>query len=489
MKKWLVFILAMLCVFSVVACSGSKKPNTQETTQNTDDSDSAESLSPVPDDLDYNNIQINFGIREREDIAFEIDPEANSVDKMSSAISTRNELAENKLNVDIAIRNMPGLWAQQNEYMTAVRNSDRSGGDDMLDVLFGANYSLVPLMLEGYFVNLYDSQKLQYLDLNSSWWNANFIDECSYANKLYMVEGELTLTMLDSAFVVFCDTVNFKNLTEGDDLYGVVRDMEWTLEKMDEYVAGFGTQDLDADQRASNGDFFGMISPAFSCGRDGFPTAFGVKVVSKDESGKIVPTFSKEVNVNIYSDFYRFVNENEGVWVNGNNDGAREECRNMFTNGQTVFITELLNYASILRSQNRDYGIFPLPMYNTDQASYYTQSEAVHSQISVMKNSTKLEAISALLEEMGFQTHDSVLDEYYDMVKYRNNREPESVEMLNLILSSVTSSFGSQFSTEIGSPFPTPIGSQENITSNLEGQEDRITALMNTLKRKIQALE
>ena len=165
-----------------------------------------------------------------------------------------------------------------------------------------------------------------------------------------------------------------------------------------------------------------MVSPAFSSGRDGFPTAFGVTVVSKDADGKITTTFTRETNVDIYADFYRFVHDNEGVVVNGNNDGAREECREMFTTGNTVFITELLTYAGKLRSQERDYGIFPLPMYDESQSDYRTLSEAVHSQIAIMAGSEKAEAVSALLEELGYQTRATVMDVFYETVNYRNNR-------------------------------------------------------------------
>ena len=231
-----------------------------------------------------------------------------------------------------------------------------------------------------------------------------------------------------------------------------------------------------------------MVSPAFSCGRDGFPTAFGVTVISKDATGKITTTFVSEHNVDIYTRFYRFVNQNEGVYVNGNNDGAREECRDMFTGGQTVFITELLNYAGTLRTQERDYGIFPLPMFDSSQDDYHTLSEAVHSQISIMAASQKIEAASALLEELGYQTRTLVIDEYFETVKYRNNREPESVEMLNIILDSVTSTFGTEFSSVIRSPFPTPIGTTENV-SDLKTQEESIIRLMNTVKSKLQELK
>ena len=432
---------------------------------------------------------LNIGVRDRDDIAFELDPERNTVDKLVTAIDNRNRYAEDKLKVSMRLRTLPGNFVQSADFITSVRNSASSGGDEMLDVLFGPNYSLVPLMSEGLFLNLYDSTQAKFLDLESDYWNTSFVEECTYetasGGKLYMLEGELTLTMLDSSFVLFCDTANFKAKLEGEDLYSVVRDGEWTFEKLEEYVTELGWVSTD-DVRSSD-DFFGMVSPAFSCGRDGFPTAFGVTVVSKDSSGKIVPTFNSERNVNIYTDFYRFVNQNEGVYVNGNNDGAREDCRDMFTGGRTVFITELLNYAGTLRAQERDYGIFPLPMYDTAQGDYYTLSEAVHSQISLLRGSEKIEAASAFLEEMGYQPRKLVINEYFETVKYRNNREPESVEMLNIILNSVTATFGSQFAKELRSPFPTPIGSQESI-SGLDTQETAITKLLNTLKTNIKAL-
>ena len=481
MKRWLIAILATLCVFSAVACS---KGNGQGSTTTKDNSSSSapDNGSPVPDDLDYENIKLNIGMRDRDNVAFELDPDRNSVDKMITAIGNRNRYSEDKLNLSMKFQLLPGNWSQRQDFVTQVRNSSKAGGDDMIDVLFGPNYSMSSLMLEGCFLNLYDGEQAKYLDLSSDWWNTSFIDECTYAGKLYVLEGELTLTMLDSSFVMFCDTRNFKSKVENESLYDVVRNRQWTLEKLEEYVTLFGW--VSSDDQKSNDDFFGMVSPAFSCGRDGFPTAFGVTVVSKDANGKITTTFESERNVNIYNRFYRFVNQNEGVWVNGNNDGAREECQAMFTAGNTVFISELLNYASILRSQERDYGIFPLPMYDSTQDDYSTLSEAMHSQISIMAASSKIEASSALLEEMGYQTRTLVINEYYETVKYRNNREPESVEMLDIILNSITSNFGVEFTQEIGSPFPTPIGSMENIT-NLGDQVTTITRLMNTVKQKI----
>ena len=138
-------------------------------------------------------------------------------------------------------------------------------------------------MLEGYFQNLNEAQ---YLNLNNPWWNNRFVYECSYLDKLYMVEGELTLSMLDSAFVMFYDTQLYSNFTKnGESIYDIVSDQEWTLEKLGGIVKDVYADDGDGIRNAA--DMFGLVSPAFASGRDGFPTAFNVKVAWKDDDGKI----------------------------------------------------------------------------------------------------------------------------------------------------------------------------------------------------------
>src|SRR5699024_9841309 len=112
--------------------------------------------------------------------------------------------------------------------------------------------------------------------------------------------------------------------------------------------------------------------------------------------------------------------DNEGVYVNGNNDAAREDCRSMFQNGRVIFITELLNYAGILRGLEREYGVIPLPKYDSSQNSYSVASEAVHSQLSVFAYSPRQEAAGAVAEMLCFLTYRDVTLDYYDTVKYRN---------------------------------------------------------------------
>ena len=491
MKRLIVLLLAICLAIPMVSC-GNKEENgggaTDTTGGNnvsgTGDDDRSNAVSSLPEGLDFDNSIINIVIRDRDDIAFEIDPDANTVDVLATEIARCNTSVEDTLNVAFQFQRLPGTFAQKDSFISTIRNNRQLSGNDLYDLVMGPNYSLTPLMVEGYFANLYN---VPYLDLGADWWNGNFNDECSYAGKLYMTEGELMLSMIDSAFVMFFDTANFRDLVPDQDIYDIVRSGDWTLDLLSSFVKDVYV-DNNGDSAKDSGDLFGMVSPAFASGRDGFQTAFGVSVTTKEDDGRITLNFNSERNVNIYDDFYTFLHDNEGVYVNGNNDAAREDCRSMFQNGRVIFITELLNYAGILRGLEREYGVIPLPKYDSSQNSYSVASEAVHSQLSVFAYSPRQEAAGAVAEMLCFLTYRDVTLDYYDTVKYRNQKTPEAVEMLDLIVSSITSNFGAQFSSEMATPFPTPIGEKNNISDQLSSQQDRMQTLMDNFKRKIQAL-
>lgn len=488
MKKTVALILCAVLLCTLLAgCHSKKDPTSSETTtkkeQQVDPNDvRGNAVSSLPVGLDFGDAEINIAIRDRDDIAFEMDAEANSIDKLSKDIAERNLAVEDELGVTLQLKRVPGTWAERETFMTMVRTNAQAGSQDVYDIVMGPNYSLTPLMGENLLVNLLD---LEYLDVDQPWWNENFIDECIFNNRLYMLEGELTMSMIDSAFVVFADTLNYTNLAPNEDLYEVVQDHEWTLEKLEEYVKDFWLD--DGDSVANSADTFGMVSPTFSCGRDGFPTAFNVKVTEK-VNGKIELVFNTERNINVYSDFYKFLHESAGVFINGADDGARDGCKNMFQSGQVVFITELLNYASTLRTMERDYKVVPLPMYDELQKDYATNSEAVHSQLSMLKASPRNAAAGAVMEMLCYLTYKNVTLDYYDTLKFRNMREPQSVAMMELIMNSITSNFGAQFASELATPFPSPIGEKEDISSMLGSQDERMLFLLNEFKKKINKL-
>ncbi len=489
MKKTLSLLLVLLMMLStLVACKGNKEDeknpgsvSTSGGTSSGDDLSRENAVSSLPSDLNFGGTQITIYSRNREDISFELVGDGSSSEALSSAVYYRNLEVETKLGVKLNVQLGPGGYTEASQFMSNVRNNAMASDDDKFDIVSGAKYSLVPLSLEGLFSNLLS---LDYIDTEKPWWNTSFIDECTYKGKLYTIEGELALSMIDGAFVMFFNKEEFNNIHKGVDLYEIVNNGDWTFARFKELIKD--TWGDDGNGEPDNADFFGLVSPSFACGRDGFPTSFGATVTQTDANGEITLNFDTDRNKTIWLDFYEFLNSESSVFVNGANDGARTECTNMFEKGKALFITELLHYSWSLPSTGVDYGVIPLPKYDENQESYRTNSESMHSQFSITSYGPRTEAAAATLELLCFQTYKSVTMTYYEKtMKGKNMNDEQSIMMLDLVVDSITCNFGEQFASEITWPFPV-IGTENNIASYFEGKTQilnfKLPKLLSTLE-------
>ncbi len=479
MKKTLSLLLVLLMMLStLVACKGNKEDeknpgsvSTSGGTSSGDDLSRENAVSSLPSDLNFGGTQITIYSRNREDISFELVGDGSSSEALSSAVYYRNLEVETKLGVKLNVQLGPGGYAEKETFMSNIRtNAMSSSPEDVYDIVSGAKYSLVPLSLEGMFSNLLS---LDYIDAEKPWWNTSFIDECTYKGKLYTIEGELALSMIDGAFVMFFNKEEFNNTHKNVDLYEIVSAGDWTFARFKEIIKD--TWDDDGDGEPNSADSFGLVSPSFACGRDGFPTSFGATVTQTDANGDISVNFATERNQTIWLDFYEFLNSESGVFVNGADDAARTECKSMFEGGKAMFITELLHYAWSLPSTGVDYGVIPLPKYDENQESYRTNSESMHSQFSIASYGPRTEAAAATLELLCFQTYKSVTMTYYEKtMKGKNMNDEQSIMMLDLVVDSITCNFGEQFASILTWPFPV-IGTVDDISSYFQGK----TAILN----------
>ncbi|MGM9683935.1 MAG: hypothetical protein ACI3XQ_10090, partial [Eubacteriales bacterium] len=313
----------------------------------------------------------------------------------------------------------------------------------------------------------------------------SFIEECTYKDKLYTIEGELALSMIDGSFVMFFNKESLKNIDKTLDLYEVVSSGEWTFERFKTLVKN--TWSDDGNGEPDSNDSFGLVSPSFACGRDGFPTSFGATVTAKNSSGDISLNFATERNQNIWLDFYDFLNSEAGVFVNGADDAARTECKAMFEGGKSVFITELLHYSWDLSGTDLDYGIIPLPKYDDIQEGYRTNSESMHSQFAIASYGQKTEAAAATLELLCFQTYKNVTMVYYEQtMKFKNMHDEQSVKMLDMVVDSITCNFGEQFASELGWPFPV-IGTVNDISSYFTSKSKLLEKTLPDLLQKLES--
>lgn len=438
--------------------------------------------SSLPE-LNYGGKLIRYLTRDREDTAFEINPDTVSDEALSQAVYNRNEYVKNTLNVELEIIPKSGNFANQGEYMQEIRNN--ANGPDYYDIVSGPNYALVPLAMEGYFRNIHS---LDYIDTEKPWWNKNFIDKCTYRDKLYTIEGELSLSMIDSAFVMFYNKTTFNDANKGVNIYDIVKNDEWTFAKFKSFVSSVWDDTGAQSGTPDTGDAFGYVSPSFACGRDGYPAAFGATVAERDANGNIIFTFDNSNNFDKWGAFYEFLAGDSGVFVPGANDQARTDTMDMFQAGRAMFITELLHYSSTLRTMEVEYGVLPLPKYDSNQTNYGTSSEAVHSQFAIPRAGTQNEEASAVLELLCFETYRNVTLTYFEStLKAKNMKDAESTEMLDIVVASITCDFGAYYSTKITWPFPV-IGTEKDLGSYVSQKRGMMTPKLNDLVSTLDSL-
>ena len=94
-----------------------------------------------------------------------------------------------------------------------------------------------------------------------------------------------------------------------------------------------------------------------------------------------------------------------------------------------------------------NYGILPIPMYDTDQGQYYSQvSNYVDALIAVPKSVGDLgntEIVGAAIELMSYYSYYNIYDNFFEtIIQNRGARDAESKEMLNIIFDTRTYDMG-----------------------------------------------
>lgn len=118
-----------------------------------------------------------------------------------------------------------------------------------------------------------------------------------------------------------------------------------------------------------------------------------------------------------------------------------------FIEGRELFyMCGLINVPSF-RNMEDDFGILPVPKMSADQDRYYhTVSVANMSVLALPLNVENVEDLGIVIEAMGKYSREYVTPAYYDIqLKYRDTRDNESSEMLDLIFSSRTFDIGAAF--------------------------------------------
>lgn len=454
MKKILSALLAALFVLAALAACGEPEtpsditsvPVAQTTAGNVAEPPADTEFAPsnVPADLKYPGKTIKFLYWEdveREE--FFADEETG--EKVHDAIHKKNLVTESQLGVTLEWTPHKGNYGNQAVFVTAAENSVNGGADTAFD--FYCSYSLAaPTMaLKGLSQNMLD---YPIIDLSQPWWPSSLVSQATIGGKIYFVSGDLSTNLLYFMYSMFFNKDLYESYHHGEStLYEIVNEGNWTFDELLRVCEGV-YEDLNANGSADYGDRFGFQS--IDLHFDAFYIGSGLKNLEVDGSGNIVASddFDSEKVVDLAERLCTFLHT--GGYAFGKGTTSQYSSAQAFSKGEAMIVCDRVYIASgTLKSSDVNYGVIPVPKYNSDQESYVTCMAFPYTMYSMSVASPDKEAAAATLEVMCYTSYVNLKPALFEeSMKARYSREANDAIMYDIIYGNVFFELGRIFTTD-----------------------------------------
>jgi len=400
----------------------------------------------LPNDLDFGGETISWFVGDYCDAYWEdywADEQNGSI--VNDKVYEARKHVEERLNCNIEMERFQFVWATVSDYTAAVQQFIMAG-DDTYDIIAG--YTLVPLIIEGNY--FYDLAENQYIDVDKPWWNQS-ARELMPSDSIVFLTGDGTLSLIKHSICMFFNQDQLDAFNIDENLYDLVRDGKWTLDKLEEMITDrYG--DLNGDSVRDVNDRYGLTFGDMNKFR-AMSAAMDVDMYTKNDGGYEL-TFISKRTVDVFTKLQTLVTANENSWIPGNNTQRDDNIASfggnyiskMFANGNALFSASLVGDApSIYNTSTFTLGMIPFPKYDEAQSDYYTNVQRfAHFYI---PSTAKNDAVSgAVMEAWSSECYRNVMPAYFETtLKARYSTDSDMAEMFDLIRNNLKVEFGTVF--------------------------------------------
>ncbi len=429
-------LLAAFAIGAAVSCAdnnadtGKAGNETQATTET-----EKKFLDNLPEDLDLEGREIRLVTNDQK--SFESVEEA--IDVVDTAVYNRNIKIEERLNYKL----VPTIDINWGVAADLLRTSVTAGSDDY-DLYGGYSYWSIALATDGMMRNL---APMENLDFSQPYWGKKFIDAMSYKNYVYWATGDIVLNYTNGIYATFVNHDKFKSYFPSVDLYQLVLDGGWTLEKLTEFSSQ-SYNDLNGDSKVDPEDFLGFIYTTED-DIDGMAMAAGVTFTAFDAEGVPYITITN-TGLDRATRFTELLTKL--CQANGSYQAASDDCKTMFEmfgNLHAMFVVGRIAHGSTyLRDMQDDYAIIPAPKLDESQENYLTTLHDGTTILGIPKTVTDEVAgpVTTVMEALAAESYKSLTPVYLDVaLKNKYTRDEKSAEMIDLIRKNIVSDFGFQY--------------------------------------------
>ena len=482
MKRKFTLILAALLLLTYTSC-GSGTTDPVETTP------SGETTTAEETKDEYVFPELDMGGKEfvmlQRDVNYDsyntIEVDTQTGDILDDATWNRNVTIEDKFKVKI-------VQKREADVNEAIRLA-ATAGDDLYQAAFPLTNTMGALISEGIFHNLKDGSGFNF---DKPWWDQSVMADAYVGSDkaLYFANSDLTLHNFEMSWCMYFN----RRMVEDHGLdmpYQLVRDGKWTFDELYKYISvganlnGDESWTWNKDGKSVYG--FTSMSPdfvtqAYVCTGnkqirfvDGEPQLMAGTGNFYDVSDKLTKIFGEE---------------GTAFFSNDRTNGSHYE--NVFAASRSMFRGMEIkggNGGGRFSDMNDDYGIVPMPKYDTEQENYISPIAVWTYFLTVPVSNPDLESASIILDAMSYLSYRDIVPKYYDVVlQVKHIRDEETSEMLDIIRDTRTYytayafGFGGDLREKLASAVVTGNGGAASIVASLK---DSTEAYMKSVMEKI----
>ena len=411
---------------SVLPDGSSEQPSETGNSPPTPQTENPALIKPLGfEDLNFGGKTFRIATAEGTDPRWESAKEiySDESDAISVAVRERNAIVESLYDCKIE------MFASQDP--VGLTMAEVTSGKHTIDVFSATGFGK-SLSENGNIYNLYDLG----IDFSHEWWDQTFVSAYTLKTSggkdtLFALMGDFCL----SAFAATHAIIYNKNVMETsgitENIYTLIQNKEWTIDKFAEMVR-VSAKDASGNSSVSfkEGDILGWARTAHAA--HGLHTASAHPIV-ENKNGAFVfsPSADPAAWVNI-------IDKAIGVWhTQGAETLSYTNVQKALVSNKALFASEVIDVLERIKdSEDARVGILPYPLYSSSQERYahYVDNHVFTYHVPVSVSAT--EELGRFLEVFGYHSRHTVRKVFVNVYAYDYCSDPESADMLELILNS-----------------------------------------------------
>lgn len=439
MKKFLALILALVTVSSLLVACATNTGNPDTTTLPSEDGSQApentEAQTKFEDlkdntvaDFDGDIVKI-LAWEDAEQLEFEFVSDDVQMTQVNEAIFNRNKAVEKRLNCSLMFNYNKGNYNNITNFLKRVEAIENGTENDYMDIYAAYSMTTATLSTNGFCANLMKLQSETGLNFDKPWWPSSMVEEGMFGDKLYICTGDISTNLLWMMETLYFNKeliVNYGYTKE--ELYDHVNNGTWTLDVFFNYV--YDTYvDTDGDNKKSAGDTYGYTFGTWNGYTDDFYVGCGFKFFERDASGTlaVASTLGGEKEHDLVTRLVDFTYEDDVHRVTSDAD--------VFLANRAIFTNNRASYAKKIRDNSEvEYGILPMPKYDTIQENYSTNIGFPHTLYAVAAGAPDRALAGTALQSMAAQSYEIITPVLFEeTLQLRYSPENVDAEMFDIL--------------------------------------------------------